>query len=72
MRVVRAERWHHVRGSHGTSGPRRCSVCGSAQLTAAGEVVLDARTSQRYRVVRCHDCGYDLLEALGLLLSVAS
>jgi hypothetical protein len=72
MRVVRAERWHQVRGGYSAEADRRCSVCGSAQVGTSGEVVLDARTGQRYRVVRCHACDYDLLEPLGLVLSAAS
>ena len=70
MRVVKAERWHLVETSQETTAPRvgapprRCSVCGSPQLAAPGETVLDAATLARYRVVRCGGCGYDLLEPL--------
>ena len=68
MRVVRAERWHKVASASegslrgASAAPRRCSVCGSAELTAAGETVVDGATLARYRVVRCGGCEFDLLE----------
>ncbi|HEY7060333.1 MAG TPA: hypothetical protein VII06_02555 [Chloroflexota bacterium] len=70
MRVVKAERWHMVETDNGapTAGAggalRRCSVCGSRQLQAHEDAVLDGATLRRYRTVRCEGCGYDLLEPL--------
>ena len=60
MRVVKAERWHRVDTESEAS--RRCSVCGSAQLSPTGETVLDSGTLKWHRVIRCGGCAYDLLE----------
>ena len=66
MRVVKAERWHKVEAlpqlTAGSGGERVCSACGSGQLGAPGETVLDGTMLARYRIVRCIRCGYDLLE----------
>jgi DNA-directed RNA polymerase subunit RPC12/RpoP len=70
MRVVKAERWHHVQST--AAGERRCSVCGAGQLGPAGETVLDGETTRRYQLVRCQSCGYDLLEARVTVLTAAS
>ena len=70
MRVVRAERWHFVRG--GAAAAAGCSVCGSGRLGTLGETVIDGETAARYRVVRCQDCGYDLLTAPDHALAAAS
>ncbi len=66
MDVVRAERWHLVdtAGKNGASTRRRCSVCGMEQLYPRDGAVLDSASRQRFRVVRCAGCGYDLLEPL--------
>ncbi len=60
MRVVKANRWHKV--DHESQPSRRCSWCGSSELTATGETVLDSATLKWYRVVRCGGCAFDLLE----------
>ncbi len=75
MRVVKAERWHKVNvvPTSGSQPPQRmCSACGSHQLGAPSDTVIDATTLQRYRVVRCQQCGYDLLEAVAPSLAAAS
>jgi DNA-directed RNA polymerase subunit RPC12/RpoP len=72
MRVVKAERWHKVETNEHTAAAgagaasRRCSVCGSQQLRALGDTVLDSATLGRYRVIRCEGCGYDLLEPVAV------
>jgi hypothetical protein len=74
MYLVQAARWHAVRHlpTPEQTPTRYCSVCGSAQLRPSEETVLDAGTRLRYRVVRCHGCGYDLLEPLPAASSAAS
>ena len=66
MYVVKAARWNMVDlVPSGEELPaRRCSVCACLDLGAAGEIALDAATRVRYQVIRCHSCGYDLLESL--------
>jgi hypothetical protein len=77
MRVVKAERWHKVAGAseglfRGAGvAPRRCSVCGSADLAAPGETVVDGASLARYRVVRCGGCDYDLLELVPAVVAKA-
>ena len=78
MYLVRAARWHMVEIPPTTSTssagapPRRCSACGSGELAPAGTTVMDALTHERYSMVRCYGCGYDLLEPLALGLHAAS
>ncbi len=64
MQVIKAERWRQVdRGAPGALGSgRRCSACGAQGLLPRGEVVFDGATASYYAVVRCGNCGYDLLE----------
>jgi hypothetical protein len=69
MRVVKADRWHRVEAEPGAR--RCCSVCGSTELTATDETVLDSSSLRWYRVVRCGGCAYDLLEE-SALAAVAS
>jgi hypothetical protein len=66
MQVVKAERWHKVEIQRPSNGAavRQCSVCGSSRLTPHGDNVLDGISLDRYRVVRCEGCGFDLLEPL--------
>jgi len=81
MRVVKAERWHKVasasEGSFDSFGkgagaaPRRCTVCGSTDLAAPGETVVDGISLARYRVVRCGGCDYDLLELVPAVVAKA-
>jgi hypothetical protein len=76
MRVVKAERWHHVASAEapGVDGrpARRCSVCASAQLGSGGDIVMDGASLARYQVVRCGGCGYDLLEPLAVTLAASA
>lgn len=71
MRVVKAERWRKVATPAGLIG-RHCSTCGSSRLATLGETVLDGSTLTRYQVVRCEDCGYDLLEPTCQVVAQAS
>jgi hypothetical protein len=74
MYIVKAARWHGVEllpFPDGTSA-RCCSACACSDLSAAGEIALDAATGVRYRVVRCHGCAYDLLEPLASSSAAAS
>jgi hypothetical protein len=74
MYIVKAVRWHMVERSPlpDEAPRRRCSVCAGSDLGAGGETALDAATGMRYWVVRCHGCGYDLLEPLPAASSAAS
>ena len=74
MYIVKAARWHGVEllPVPDRMSTRRCSVCACSKLGAGGEIVLDAATSVRYQVVRCHGCGYDLLEPLARSSAAAS
>jgi hypothetical protein len=74
MYIVKAVRWHMVERlpTSGAAPARCCSMCGCSQLRPSDETALDASTGMRYRVVRCHGCGYDLLEPLSTASSAAS
>jgi hypothetical protein len=77
MRVVKAERWHKVASASDASfrgasaAPRRCTVCGSTDLTNSSETVVDGVSLARYRVVRCGGCDYDLLELVPAVVAKA-
>ncbi len=74
MYIVKAARWHVVERLPlpDRIAARRCSVCACLELSAGGEIVLDAAAGIRYQVVRCHGCGYDLLEPLARASAAAS